>query len=60
MADPTVKIDVQTTSYDFEVDYCLDAESGEMMKCGDMGLSESDLRFTNSSWIDFYDAYLST
>lgn len=58
VADSTVKLDVQTTSYDFEVDYCLDAESGEKMRLGDMGLSENDLRFTNSSWIDFYETYI--
>ncbi|MEM8890622.1 MAG: FAD-dependent oxidoreductase, partial [Bacteroidota bacterium] len=56
--DPSVKIEVQTTAYDFEVDYCLDAETGKKMNLKDMQLSENDLRFTNSSWMDFYEQYI--
>ncbi|MEL6675040.1 MAG: FAD-dependent oxidoreductase, partial [Bacteroidota bacterium] len=53
-----VKIDVQTTAYDFEVDYCLDAETGEKMNLKKMQLTKGDLRFTNSSWLDFYEQYI--
>ncbi|NET35714.1 MAG: FAD-dependent oxidoreductase [Cyanothece sp. SIO1E1] len=56
--DPSVDIAVKTTAYDFDVDYCLDAATGERMNLKDMQLSESDLRFANSSWMDFYEAYI--
>ncbi|MEL6254523.1 MAG: NAD(P)/FAD-dependent oxidoreductase [Bacteroidota bacterium] len=56
--DTSVKIGVETTAYDFEVDYCLDAASGKKINLKEMQLSENDLRFTNSSWIDFYEQYI--
>lgn len=56
--DASVNIEVETTAYDFEVDYCLDAASGKKMNLTDMQLSENDLRFTNSSWIDFFEEYI--
>ncbi|MEM1220613.1 MAG: NAD(P)/FAD-dependent oxidoreductase [Bacteroidota bacterium] len=58
VADPTVKLDVQTTAYDFEVDYGLDAETGQKVNLKSIGFSEKDLRFTNSSWLDFYEQYI--
>lgn len=56
--DTSIDLDVKTTAYDFELDYCLDAATGKKMNLKDMQLSESDLRFTNSSWMDFYETYI--
>ncbi|MCI4670500.1 MAG: FAD-dependent oxidoreductase [Bacteroidia bacterium] len=58
LADSSVEVDVQTTSYNFDLDHGLDAETGERVNLKAIGFSESDLRFTNSSWLDFYEKYI--
>ena len=58
VADASIKLDVKTTSYDFDVDYGLDAETGKKVNLKKIGFSENDLRFTKSSWLDFYEQYI--
>ncbi|MEM6722762.1 MAG: NAD(P)/FAD-dependent oxidoreductase [Bacteroidota bacterium] len=56
--DPSVKIDVQMTAYNFENDYCLDAATGRKMNLKEMHMTKHDLRFVNASWIDFFEQYI--
>ncbi|MEM1122426.1 MAG: NAD(P)/FAD-dependent oxidoreductase [Bacteroidota bacterium] len=58
VADASVKVSIKTTAYDFEVDYGLDAKTGKKVNLKELGFSKNDLRFTNSSWLDFYEQYI--
>ena len=55
--DPSVKVNIETTPYDYDVDYAVDVTGGRV-DIKKVGLTETDLRITNSSWIDFYEQYI--
>jgi len=53
--DDTVSIDIETTPYDPAVDYGL--FEGQQISVADVGFT-IDQKFINSTWFDFFEAYI--
>nr|WP_299382976.1 FAD-dependent oxidoreductase [Allomuricauda sp.] len=55
--DSSMAIDLETIAYDANVDYGIDASTGEQLTLGEVGFT-IDQKFVGSSWFGFFEEYI--